>query len=158
MMRTMSPCPGWLYDCVEALGRNSLHTSWWIYGPGLTHSHLKANKQHTARCRYNVVNFCPNPNKRHPIACPLGRVMGCLLWIKPLMHILPQSLSYHMQNPVMMDLFITALDCTSGLVLYKINYRYIYTLIIYVCQCLSLQNLAATMTAILELLCSYLCS
>ena len=28
--------------------------------------------------------FLPNPHKRHPIARPQGRVMGCLLWVQPL--------------------------------------------------------------------------
>ena len=35
----------------------------------------------TVRCRYNAVNFLPNPHKRHPIARPWGRDMGCLLWL-----------------------------------------------------------------------------
>ena len=46
-------------------------------------------------CRSNAVNFHPNPHKRHPIVRPWGRGMGCLLWESPLMHILPQSISYH---------------------------------------------------------------
>ena len=29
---------------------------------------------------YNVVNFPQYPHNRHPIACPWGRGMGCLLW------------------------------------------------------------------------------
>ena len=61
--------------------------------------------------RYNAVNFHPNPHKRHPITRPWGRGMGCVMWTLPLMHILPQSLSYHMQNHVMMDRLITAPDC-----------------------------------------------
>ena len=32
------------------------------------------------RCQYNAVNFIQNPHKRHPIAHPRGRYMGCLLW------------------------------------------------------------------------------
>ena len=39
----------------------------------------------TVRCRYNAVNFLINIHKRHPIARPLGRGMGCLcgssMWI-----------------------------------------------------------------------------
>ena len=31
-------------------------------------------------CRYNAVNFLPNPDKIHPIARPLGRGMMCNLW------------------------------------------------------------------------------
>ena len=37
--------------------------------------------RHTVRCCYNAVNFLQNHHKRHPIARPLGRDMGCLLWI-----------------------------------------------------------------------------
>ena len=49
----------------------------------------------TAWCRNNMVNFHPNPHKRHPIAHPWGWDIGCLLWILPPKHILPQSLLYH---------------------------------------------------------------
>ena len=35
----------------------------------------------TIRCRYNAVNFHPNPHKRRLIARPWGRGMGCLLWV-----------------------------------------------------------------------------
>ena len=34
----------------------------------------------TVRCRYNTVNFLPNPHKTDTIACLLGRGMGCNLW------------------------------------------------------------------------------
>ena len=33
----------------------------------------------TIWCRFNTVSFLYNPHKRHPIACPLGQAMGCLL-------------------------------------------------------------------------------
>ena len=36
---------------------------------------------------YNVVNFLQNHNKRHPIARPKGRDMGCLLLVNALMDI-----------------------------------------------------------------------
>ena len=45
----------------------------------------------TVRCRYNVVTFLTNIHKRHPIARPLGRGMGCLLWIQHVIDTLPQS-------------------------------------------------------------------
>ena len=35
-------------------------------------------KQNTVRCRYNAVNFHLNSQKRHPMARPWGRGMGCL--------------------------------------------------------------------------------
>ena len=38
----------------------------------------------TVWCHYNKVNFLKKINKRHPIARPLGRGMGCLLWIQHL--------------------------------------------------------------------------
>ena len=37
---------------------------------------------YTVRCRYNAVNFLPNPHNRHPIARPWGRGMGYLLYSK----------------------------------------------------------------------------
>ena len=35
----------------------------------------------TVQCRYNAVNFLPNPHNRHPIAHPWERGMGWLLWV-----------------------------------------------------------------------------
>ena len=32
--------------------------------------------ERTVRCRYNAVNFISNPQNRHPIARPWGRVIG----------------------------------------------------------------------------------
>ena len=52
----------------------------------------KWNQLQWVRCRYNAVNFLTNIHKRHPIARPLGRGNGCLLWIQHLIDILPQSL------------------------------------------------------------------
>ena len=46
------------------------------------------NNVHTVRRRYSAVDFLTNIYKRHPIARPLGRVMGCLLWIQHLIDIL----------------------------------------------------------------------
>ena len=37
------------------------------------------SKRSTVWCRYNAVNFLQNYHNRHPIARPLGRVLGCLL-------------------------------------------------------------------------------
>ena len=39
-------------------------------------------------CHYNAVNFLENFHERHPIARPLGRGMGCLLWVHTLISIL----------------------------------------------------------------------
>ena len=63
------------------------------------------------RCRYSAVH--PNPHKIHPIARPWGRVMECLSWIEPLMHILPQSSLYHIQNHFILNRFMMALDCIN---------------------------------------------
>ena len=49
-----------------------------------------------------AVNFFTNIHKRHPIAHPLGRGMGCLLWTQHQIDILPQFL-YGMR-------YITTLD------------------------------------------------
>ena len=39
-----------------------------------------------------AVKFHTNIHKKHPIARPLGRGMGCFLWIQHLIDILPQFL------------------------------------------------------------------
>ena len=56
---------------------------------------------HTVRCRYNAVKFLPNPHKIHPIACPLGRDMGCNLWFDILVYILLQSTQCGIWNIVL---------------------------------------------------------
>ena len=66
---------------------------------------------HTVRCRYNAVNFITNIHKRHPMARPLGRGMGCLLWIQHLIDIMSQFLQLLMQNLAILDRVITALNC-----------------------------------------------
>ena len=43
------------------------------------------------RCCYNAVSLLQNPHKRHSIARPWGRGMGCLLWFQNLIHFLPLS-------------------------------------------------------------------
>ena len=66
---------------------------------------------YTARCRHNAVNLLTNTHNRHPIARPWGRGMGCLLWLQTLMNVIPKSLQCCVQYHVMLDRFITALDC-----------------------------------------------
>ena len=39
-------------------------------------------KRNTVETLYNTVNFCWNTHKRHSIARPKGRGMGCLLWVQ----------------------------------------------------------------------------
>ena len=62
----------------------------------LTHWENKYCFKYTVRYRYNAVNFFKNIHKRHPIARPLGRGMGCLLLVQPLIDILPQFLQWYM--------------------------------------------------------------
>ena len=63
-------------------------------------------------CRYSAVNFLKNIHKRHPIARPLGRGMGCILWIQHLIDILPEFLQSFMWCFTILDRVITALACT----------------------------------------------
>ena len=63
-------------------------------------------------CRYNAVNFLQNLHRIHPIARPLGRGMGCILWVQTVIYTLPQSLQWCMQNHDILDRVITTLDCT----------------------------------------------
>ena len=65
----------------------------------------------TVWCRYNAANFITNIHKRHPMARPLGRGMGCLLWIQHLIDIMSQFLQLLMQKLTILDRVITALDC-----------------------------------------------
>ena len=74
----------------------------------------------TVRRRYNAVNFITNIHKRHAMARPLGRGMGCLLWIQHLIDIMSQFLQLLMQNLTILDRVITALDCICALLNYSI--------------------------------------
>ena len=47
----------------------------------------------TVRWRYDAVKFKPYPQKRHPIARPWGRSMGCLSWVQRLNKYCPNSSS-----------------------------------------------------------------
>ena len=67
---------------------------------------------HTVWCRYYAVNFLPNPLKIHPIARSLGRGMGCILWVKTVIYIMPRSQQWCVQYHFILDRIITALDCT----------------------------------------------
>ena len=46
----------------------------------------------TVRCCYNAVSFLQFPHNKHPISRPLGRGMGCMLWVSGLIHALLLSL------------------------------------------------------------------
>ena len=66
----------------------------------------------TVQCRYCMVNFLRNPYNRHSIVHPWGRDMRCLLWVQTLIYVLPQSVQWYMQYHVILDLVITAPDCS----------------------------------------------
>ena len=91
-------------------------------------SHMSSHViSHTVWCRYNAVNFITNIHKRHPMARPLRRGMGCLLWIQHLIDIMSQFLQFLMQNLSISDRVLTALDCIMPYHIYHIQYIiYIY--------------------------------
>ena len=66
---------------------------------------------HTLQCCYSAVNFLQNINKKHPLARPEGRAMGCLLWVQPLIDILSYVLQWCVQYHVILDCVIMVLDC-----------------------------------------------
>ena len=66
---------------------------------------------HTVRCHYYPVSFLQSHHKIHPIACPLGWGMGCLLWVQYLIYILYQSPQWCAQYRVILDCIITTLEC-----------------------------------------------
>ena len=46
-----------------------------------THTHIYIHI-YTVETLYNTINFCWSTHKRHSIARPKGRGMGCLLWVQ----------------------------------------------------------------------------
>ena len=52
---------------------------------------------YAVQCRYNVVNFPPDPDNRHHITRLCGRGMGCLLWFN-LWCMTPATLQQHINN------------------------------------------------------------
>ena len=65
----------------------------------------------TVPCRYNAANFVPIPYKRHLIARPSGRGMGCLLWVQILVNFLLLSVQRNLWYRNILDRVKTALDC-----------------------------------------------
>ena len=51
--------------------------------------------------------------KDDPIAHPLGRAMGCLLWVQTLIDVLNPFLQWRVKYHVILDRVIMALDCIS---------------------------------------------
>ena len=93
---------------------------------------------------YNAVNFLTNPHKIHPIARPLGRGMGCILWVETVIYTLPQLLQlcniiikYH----VILDSIITALYCHCiSTMRITIPVRYLYNLQSVLSHCMYWQD------------------
>ena len=82
---------------------------------------LKLFILHEVQCRYNAVNFLPNPHKIQPISRPSGRDMGCNLWFDTLIYILHQSTQCCIKYRVILNRVIMWLDCKShsiGMVLF----------------------------------------
>ena len=73
-------------------------------------SSRKFRQTNTAWCRYNAVGFLKNSHIRHSIACPLGRDMGCPLWIQSRIHIQSHSVQLCMWY-LILDHVIMAPDC-----------------------------------------------
>ena len=59
-------------NSVNSALASAMYRCWWNHWGRVVHD--------TVQCRYNAVNFLPNPHYIHPIARPLGRDMGCNLW------------------------------------------------------------------------------
>ena len=65
---------------------------------------------YTVQCRYNAINFLPNPHNRHPIARPWGRGMVWLLWFWSLIYVLLLSSQCRWYYREKLDHIIMALD------------------------------------------------
>ena len=85
------------FPCHDVILYHILHTIMWVcYGmltAGIVNicnlwEDLQDAQVYIVWCHFNMVNFLTNNHKRHPIACPLGQAMGCLLWIQHLIDIL----------------------------------------------------------------------
>ena len=72
--------------------------------------HTEITLINTVWCRYKAVNLSYNSSKGHPIARPLGRGMGCLLWVQTIVYILTQPRHWCVQYHVILDHVTTALD------------------------------------------------
>ena len=68
------------------------HACLLLYHPMNSISSILQTYTCTLQYRYNAVYFLTNIHKRHPKTRPLGRGMGCLLWIQHLIDILLQLL------------------------------------------------------------------
>ena len=61
----------------------SFQIHWWIQtGFTVQKRSIRVEIGDTVETLYNTINFCWSAHKRHSIARPKGRGMGCLLWVQ----------------------------------------------------------------------------
>ena len=58
--------------------------------------------------RFNAVNSLEDPHIRYHIVCPMGRAMGCLLWVRVLVYVTLELLQCCMEYHVIFDRVWTA--------------------------------------------------
>ena len=65
------------FHCLETID----NTHWWLSTRlcFLLHCYFQMT---TVETLYNTINFCWSTHKRHSIARPKGRGMGCVLWVQ----------------------------------------------------------------------------
>ena len=97
-------------------------------------------------CHYNVVSFLKNPHKRHPIAHPLGRDMGCFFWIQTLIYIMSQWVQWCMQYHLILDRIITAPDCILGKGCLANVFFFLCVFTPFFAKCLAIQHQAFKMS------------
>ena len=109
---TLSQHSSWKFHCTGSALRSPepslasrVETAW------VASCVTEMSKKSTVQCHCNTVSFLQNIHNIHPIARPWGWDMGCLLWVKSFMHVLPQSLQWWMHYCVLLHCLITALHC-----------------------------------------------
>ena len=80
-----------LINCPHRYTRTIPLFGWYPSNDNVNHGSVAI----TVQCHYNAVDFLQNYHKRHPIARPLGRDMGCLLWVTNL-HSYPATVTAEM--------------------------------------------------------------
>ena len=84
-----------------------------IYKYLSTMSYATYVSQHTELIQCYSDQLFLNPHQIHPIARPLGRAMGCILWFQTLFYILPKSVQCCLQYYVILNHAIMALYCIN---------------------------------------------
>ena len=73
------------FPCHNVLCHNTIHSGScevWQLAIIVQTTILLLCHPYTVETLYNTVNFCCSTHKRHSIARPKGRGMGCLLWVQ----------------------------------------------------------------------------